>query len=166
MGNNVKSSNVDGDKAKNLLYKKIEKMTGFSEESLELDLKLLDDLNLDSIKATELIVETTQELGLEIELDPAPLANVTFQEIVDIFNNHTQEPKKKITPQSTKRVKPWVRNFIMESQFEELTDIHKGVIASESRVLIISEEQELDIVNTLVDELREASGVEKIKQYL
>ena len=54
----------ESSRVKDTLFLKISEMTGFPKESLALDLKLLDDLNLDSIKATELIVETTQELGL------------------------------------------------------------------------------------------------------
>ncbi|MCI5167416.1 MAG: polyketide synthase, partial [Candidatus Electrothrix sp. GM3_4] len=47
-----------------LLFALIEERTGFPPESLSMDLRLLDDLNLDSIKASELIAEAANRAGV------------------------------------------------------------------------------------------------------
>ena len=56
--------------------------TGFPAESIPMDARLLDDLNLDSIKAGELIAEAARQVGRAGELDPAGLANATLKEVV------------------------------------------------------------------------------------
>ncbi|MCK5404233.1 MAG: SDR family NAD(P)-dependent oxidoreductase, partial [Desulfobulbaceae bacterium] len=66
-----------------ILYALLEKITGFPAQSLTLDLRLLDDLNLDSIKAGDLIAKFSQELGVGGQVDPAAMANATLAEIIN-----------------------------------------------------------------------------------
>ena len=125
-------------------------MTGFPVESLDLDLKLLDDLNLDSIKATELIVETTETLGLEIDLDPSSLANATLAEIIEVLKNNNGINKKSTVVKEYE--KPWVRNFIMKARHEELSTNKLSTLIAlkeNSRVLIISDEENNTLANSL-----------------
>ena len=67
-------------------YAQIEKITGFPKESLNSDMRLLDDLNLDSIKASDLISQTAQELGITRQIDSPDLANATLAEIIKQFS--------------------------------------------------------------------------------
>ena len=57
------------------------KATGFSADQINLNLRLLDDLNLDSIKADSLIVDACAQLGVAGQVDPAEFAGLTLGEI-------------------------------------------------------------------------------------
>jgi len=61
----------------------IVKQTGFPQESVTPEIRLLDDLNLDSIKAGEVIAAATQQFGVAGKIDPASMANATIQEIAE-----------------------------------------------------------------------------------
>ena len=60
----------------------IHERTGFPKETLTLDLRLLDDLNLDSIKAGDVIATAARELGALGPIDPASLADATIGDII------------------------------------------------------------------------------------
>jgi enediyne polyketide synthase len=64
-----------------LLIRLISKQTGYEPESISSDLRLLDDLNLDSIKAGEVIAEAAKQCGIAGQIDPTTLANATLTEI-------------------------------------------------------------------------------------
>lgn len=66
-----------------LLVNLITQQTGFPQESITLQIRLLDDLNLDSIKAGELIATAAREVGVAGQVDPTTLANATIQEIAE-----------------------------------------------------------------------------------
>jgi hypothetical protein len=57
--------------------------TGFAAESIGLGARLLDDLNLDSIKAAELVAAVAKAAGAAGAVDPSLLANATLAEVVD-----------------------------------------------------------------------------------
>ncbi|MGD9310354.1 MAG: SDR family NAD(P)-dependent oxidoreductase, partial [Desulfosarcina sp.] len=65
-----------------ILYRLVSEATGFASETLSRESRLLDDLNLDSIKAGDLIVRFTQTCGVSFP-DPALLANATLGELAD-----------------------------------------------------------------------------------
>ncbi|CAB1080656.1 Polyketide synthase [Olavius algarvensis Delta 1 endosymbiont] len=67
-------------------YTMIVAATGFPRETLTPDLRLLDDLNLDSIKSGDLIAGYAEKLGIAEQVDPASLANATIDEIVALFD--------------------------------------------------------------------------------
>ncbi|UCF94755.1 MAG: SDR family NAD(P)-dependent oxidoreductase, partial [Desulfobacterales bacterium] len=58
-------------------------ITGFTRESLDLSMRLLDDLNLDSIKAGDLIGKAQKAMGLEGEIEPLDFANANLSRILD-----------------------------------------------------------------------------------
>jgi NAD(P)-dependent dehydrogenase (short-subunit alcohol dehydrogenase family)/acyl carrier protein len=91
--------------------------TGFPSESLSLNLRLLDDLNLDSIKSAELVAEAAKRLGIAGQIDPAQFANATLGEIAQILAQHRQPSLTSsvaVTAPSVKATSPWVRNFVVE----------------------------------------------------
>jgi enediyne polyketide synthase len=55
--------------------------TGFPREAITPERRLLDDLNLDSIKAAELVSSAAKEIGLAGQIDPAQFANATLAEV-------------------------------------------------------------------------------------
>ena len=71
--------------AAEILYDLIAEITGFPKETLTLDARLLDDLNLDSIKSGDLIARYAEHFGLSGELDPAEWTNASLGEIVDLI---------------------------------------------------------------------------------
>ncbi|BBO84724.1 hypothetical protein DSCO28_52900 [Desulfosarcina ovata subsp. sediminis] len=68
--------------AKTILFRLVAEVTGFAAESLSAESRLLDDLNLDSIKAGDLIARFARDCGITFP-DPALLANAALGELID-----------------------------------------------------------------------------------
>ncbi len=66
-----------------LLLSLVEEITGFSQDSLNLEMRILDDLNLDSIKAGDLLAKAMKRTGFEGEFEPLDYANATLREVLD-----------------------------------------------------------------------------------
>ena len=64
-----------------LLIRLAAERTGFPVESLSGEDRLLDDLNLDSIKAAELVAEAAKMVGVAAKIDPSLFANAKLAEI-------------------------------------------------------------------------------------
>jgi len=64
-----------------LLINLISKRTGYPETSITPDSRLLDDLNLDSIKAGELVAEALRRIGAAGAIDATRFANSSIQSI-------------------------------------------------------------------------------------
>lgn len=72
-----------GDKCvQEMMYGLVAEATGFSPDSLSRESRLLDDLNLDSIKAGDLIARFAETCGIAFP-DPALLANAALGELID-----------------------------------------------------------------------------------
>ncbi len=67
---------------KSILFSIIEKITGFPLNSLSLDMRIIDDLNLDSIKAGDLVAKTAIAIGVEGKIESLNFAGATLAEIV------------------------------------------------------------------------------------
>ncbi len=63
------------------LFSLVEEMTGFPKKALSAESRLLDDLNLDSIKAGDLIATFSRRMGIVGRIDPRRLANASLAEI-------------------------------------------------------------------------------------
>ena len=62
-------------------------------------MRLLDDLNLDSIKAADLIAIAAKEAGVSGEIDPSTLANSTLGELLEALQqNQAVSQPSQITP--------------------------------------------------------------------
>ncbi len=151
--------------------------TGYPRDSIKLEARLLDDLNLDSIKGGELVAAVTKESGVAGKVDPSTLANATLQEIVDAVREVTQSGNEasdnRAVPTETVKVSveepiPWVRNFIVEYVAEE-APVTAGDSQTENwetanmfdvdnwetaNVLLISEPDEAEVVEELGNELQ------------
>lgn len=66
-----------------LLQQLASEMTGFPLNSITPDHRLLDNLNLDSIKAGQFVAKAAKLYGVEGRLDPTTMANSSLREIFD-----------------------------------------------------------------------------------
>ena len=137
----------------------VEKLTGFNKESLHLNLRLLDDLNLDSIKAAELIAEAAKALGVPGEIEPAQYSNRTLDEIRQKFEDlvaHKLEGKSNAGSQvdvlKRYRDKAWVRNFIERFEPQVLKEGKTDTPGAFKNILIISDGPEKEIADVLKKE--------------
>ena len=63
------------------LYAEVERATGFAVHTLTPALRLLDDLNLDSLRAGEIIGKVAASLGADGAIDPSAFANARLEEV-------------------------------------------------------------------------------------
>lgn len=84
------ASSVQSDVSR-ILLEVIAEDTGFPVESLDVDLHLLDDLNMDSIKAADAIATVATRLGVQGDLDPAELVNVSLGELIEVLDRSAKE---------------------------------------------------------------------------
>src|SRR5690606_20615678 len=110
-------------------------------ESLSPDLYLVDDLNLDSIKAVEAISKAWARLGLTGHLDPGEWVGGTLGEIVraaeEVLTGTTEQPDESAHARRTHS--PWVRGFLVDPVAVALDHNDIAEIGGES-VLIVSED--------------------------
>lgn len=101
--------------------------TGFPASRIHPGSRFLDDLNLDSIKAAELISAATRQFGVAGSIDPANFANQTLQAVAETIDQQTNgSPHEHVARQrdpSTavdslleigQRYPTWVRNFVVD----------------------------------------------------
>lgn len=92
------------------LIQRIAAETGFPVESITGDLRLLDDLNLDSIKAGALLAQVARVVG--VRSIPADLANSTIDEIAAAFQGSEPEAESLA----------WTRDAVERSESIALSD--------------------------------------------
>jgi enediyne polyketide synthase len=83
---NTPAVEVGHDSVESVVLSGVKKITGFSVESLSLDMRLLDDLNLDSIKVGDLIAKTSRILNMDVPPEPLNFANASLGEIINNFS--------------------------------------------------------------------------------
>jgi enediyne polyketide synthase len=122
--------------------------TGYPSESVSHGMRLLDDLNLDSIKSAELVAEVATQFNIASKVEPANFANATLQEIADSIESLLDLDRKdqnnlisakeelrdvKISAEDASHPNlsklegqfnatdehPWVRDFVVEYCLEE-----------------------------------------------
>ncbi len=148
-----------------LLLKLIEEQTGFPQNTLSMDLRLLDDLNLDSIKAAELVATAAKQVNVGGIVDPSTLANATLADVVAALEQvqPVKQPEVKTpTPvnlpslQSSKAVATnsfnWVRNFTINYVAKNAPKRDK-YDWSKAQILIVTDEVESKIANCLSEQL-------------
>lgn len=100
----------------------IARRTGFPKTSISPEMRLRDDLNLDSIKVGELVIVLSRKLQQDMPLDPAMWANAQLGELVtslesDLGREHSQQTlrsERKALLSSVESISSWVRLFCME----------------------------------------------------
>ncbi len=110
--------------AAEVIFALIAKRTGFPRESLSAGMRLLDDLNLDSIKAAELLAEAAKGFEVAGDIDVSQYANSTVAEIAAAFDGFVAAKGQPAAPEPKAADKPawptWVRNFAVAYVEEEL----------------------------------------------
>ncbi|WP_298036314.1 type I polyketide synthase [uncultured Desulfuromonas sp.] len=81
---------VDQESALQMAIDWIVQRTGFSPEFVQSEKRLRDDLNLDSIKAGELVLTLSRAMGKQAPLDPGVLANASIVDLVTELGGHQQ----------------------------------------------------------------------------
>ena len=74
-----------------ILFQLVSDVTGFAKESLSLESRLLDDLNLDSIKAADLVARFASTCRVSFP-DPALLANASLKEVAAAARQLSLDP--------------------------------------------------------------------------
>jgi len=143
-----------------LLINLTHKMTGFSLDTISLNLTLLDDLNLDSIKAAELIGQAARSLGIPGQVDPSQMSNNSLEQICDRLYVITEQSKAGVVKESLTDIlkryqdKTWVRNFTQEFRPEEITTKNVNQLKALENVFIVSETSEKDLSQDISDEFK------------
>jgi enediyne polyketide synthase len=109
----LKSKTVTREEMKSVLFSLAKDITGYPIDSLKSEMRLVDDLNLDSIKAADLVMKAAKKAGLEDKVDLAGNANATLSEIVDDMMAYA----KKRAPDSVELEKPDVLKMVIEQTF-------------------------------------------------
>ncbi len=123
-------------------------ITGFDKESITMNSKLLDDLNLDSIKAGEVIGKAVRTLGVAGQLDPSKLSNNTLGEIRDRLSELVLKAKAGKHEESISDIlrryhdKTWVRNFVLGLNEEEIRTKNVNQLMALKNIVILSEEND------------------------
>lgn len=139
-----------------LLINLTNKMTGFDPNSISLDSRLLDDLNLDSIKAGELISESAKTLGVAAQVDPSELLNETLgrvrdrlEDLRDRQGSATVQSHPEGTVSSHYARKTWVRDFVIEYRREQNTARDTARLKGLRRVVVLSDAKNGKLVHEI-----------------
>ena len=147
------------DNVAELLMDLTHKITGFDRESISLNLRLLDDLNLDSIKAGELIGQAARTLGIAGQIDPSQISNNTLGQIRDRLHTLANERLSEgIVDNILKRYqnRMWVRNFVLDLKPEEILTKNVNQFKGIKNVVFVSERKEAALVEALEQEFKNA----------
>jgi acyl transferase domain-containing protein/acyl-CoA thioesterase FadM len=119
-----------------LLFELTSQRTGYPRSSIAADSRLLDDLNLDSIKAGELVAEASRRIGVAGAIDATRFANASLKDIAAALVAllpesqpkavvSTPSPSAGLSPQSASpignglsfvsRYASWTRNYIVRA---------------------------------------------------
>lgn len=95
--------------------------TGYPADTIDPAARLLDDLNLDSIKAAELVAEAAREAGVAGRVDPSKLSNASLGEVAAAIAAATgaagpppEDGDRPTTMPSEAVEASWVRDFVIE----------------------------------------------------
>jgi enediyne polyketide synthase len=116
-----------------VLLDAIHKQTGFPADTLTDDLRMIDDLHMDSIKTVQVVVDVAVAIGYAGDFDPADIANSTLGEIVQELEKRIATANEgrsgSLSPtraaEIAKNYPGWTRNFVMRWQDAELPNAAK-----------------------------------------
>ncbi len=158
----------------------ITEATAFPREALSLEARLLDDLNLDSIKSGQLINAIFREYEVDTKLVSTEFSNASIADIIQKINDvkshsvlipdlSTDSSEKVVINKSgseTGKQSEWVRNFIVKYEHSGLPDYVKSSLDfNQKNILIISENEHDDMVLLLSDKLMAYGAKVAIRSY-
>lgn len=164
----------------------VSELTGFEASSLQPELRLLDDLNLDSIKVTELIYRLTAHYHISEQLETSTYTNASISEIAAAVTplipaqpSDVRAPVPPVaaimsTAPSVSSAKPvnisktvtaavtnqdgWVRNFAERFEVEAIAEHASAVSWAGKRVVVISDTDDASFAADVADRLRDAGA--------
>ncbi|RJX28815.1 MAG: SDR family NAD(P)-dependent oxidoreductase [Desulfurivibrio sp.] len=158
--------------AAEVIFALIAKRTGFPRQSLSAGMRLLDDLNLDSIKAAELLAEAAKGCGVAGDMDVSQYANSTVAEIAAAFDGFIVakgQPAAAEPEVAAKAVWPtWVRNFAVAYVEEELTPSETRQAARGrlgERLLILCRAEERGLAESLREHFAGLGAQAEVLEY-
>jgi acyl transferase domain-containing protein/pimeloyl-ACP methyl ester carboxylesterase len=143
----------------------VAEQTGFPADGIAGDARLLDDLNLDSIKAAELVTAAAQEHRVELP-DPSEFANATLNEVAQALaaaasagaaGQSAAAPHGPAGVDALAGRPSWVRNFVIEHVERPLPPAEPATLAG-ANVVILSEPRDLDVAEAIAAACRARGG--------
>ncbi|HWR98290.1 MAG TPA: SDR family NAD(P)-dependent oxidoreductase [Candidatus Methanoperedens sp.] len=133
-----------------LLLNLVSRRTGFPSDTLAPGMRLLDDLNLDSIKTAELIAEAAKALDIAGRLDPSRYARADLATVTAALRQAVAERAAgggaEGDPALAFQRPIWVRNFAIDLVPGPLPEADPGFGDwAEERVLVLTEPGERDV---------------------
>jgi enediyne polyketide synthase len=156
-----------------LLIELVAKRTGYPLDTISPDSRLLDDLNLDSIKAADLVGTAAKQVGVEGKFDPSQFANATVTDIATAIreaqevNPDAQTKYSIITENLSSKIDSisnWVRNFSIEYVPKKASQC-KPEDWQSANVLIVADTEQDKMVQALREQLFLAGAKVKTVNY-
>ena len=151
----IDSTNKTGnkDEVQTTLYALVAEKTGFPTEGLKPEYRLLDDLNMDSIKAGSMLAELFRKYQLQSKLDAAGYANNSLEQIVEIVAENyallnTNTPDEVSTQSSA------YENTVAQTEVKAETKQVETISTTQKS----KEETTISIQNTLIETIASATG--------
>ncbi|MCA9401739.1 MAG: type I polyketide synthase, partial [Candidatus Omnitrophica bacterium] len=158
----VPSVNTHPGSLDQILIQEVQNLTGYDQDSIHLNMRLLDDLNLDSIKAGELIAEVAKKLNVAGQLDPSEYANHTLAQIKEVFESLavlpsvSQEPLQTVKEDVLSRYldNTWVRDFTVGYEEERLENRNPALLNTMRTVTIVCDKSQETAASALSQALK------------
>lgn len=150
-----------------MMLELVAQYTGFPPESLSLDLRLLDDLNLDSIKAADLMATAAKRAGVQKDLNPSTLANATLGEVIAALEQTQSQARPldvPILPSPSPQQLNWVRNFAIE-YVPQSSLSGEPADWSQAQVLMVCDHKEDLLVQEISQQLSQAGAIVQVYSY-
>jgi len=109
----------------NLLVKVAAKKTGFDEDSISLQHRILDDLNLDSIKSGEFIGEVVRTLNIK-GINVTKYANSKLEDVATDLKQYLEE-NPHVSDDRATNTNNWVRTFVIQYRKDFLQSNHEAL---------------------------------------
>ncbi|HET6514045.1 MAG TPA: SDR family NAD(P)-dependent oxidoreductase, partial [Thermodesulfovibrionales bacterium] len=130
-------------------------ITGFPRQSISLEQRLLDDLNLDSIKASQFVARAVKLYDAN-GVDPTTMANSSLQEIYETIRTHISSGSEGVSVEGT--ADHWVREFKVAYVARERTSV-RSFGAAENRHFFIVSDDDADSISREMRHILTQQGV-------
>lgn len=165
-----------------ILVNLVVEQTGYPRDSINLQARLLDDLNLDSIKSAELVAQAAKQVGVQGQVDPSHFANASLSEIIEALKElskpqHSQQQTTENAPTVSEELTSWTRNFVVEYVAESAASISRQeenwqnthLFAVDdwktARVLIVAESEAADLVAVVTQKLQQIGAQVEVTSF-
>jgi enediyne polyketide synthase len=167
----------------NILIDLVVEQSGYPRDSINLQARLLDDLNLDSIKSAELVAQAAKQLGVQGQVDPSYFANASLGEVAEALKKLSkpqqaqEQTSEETAPIVSEELTSWTRNFVVEYVPEEVTAVssqeqkwrnsHLFAVDNweHAKVLIVSEPEAAELVAVVTQKLQQIGAQVEVTSF-